>query len=147
MDSSDESETGSCGHCGGLFTGAACPSCGQQRTAGLRVLPPLRGRNAVSEHARAVRLVREFKGPTVRDLLAAVEPPNPTLPSGVRSALRAIESGALERADGELSSAIGRLLPGPGARGKTRDWVMPVLIWCWLSLLVLAFVLALRGGG
>lgn len=125
----------------------SCSGCGPTQPAALRVLPPLRGAPAVADHGLNVRLVREYKGPTVRDLLAAVEPPDAVLPGAVRGALRAIESGALERADAELEAAVGRLLPGPGARGHQRDWVMPLLIWCWLSLLVLAFVLALRGGG
>lgn len=98
------------------------------------------------DHALRIRLVREWKGPTVRDLVAAIERPESAVPSGARTALRAIEAGDLARADAALDATVGRILPGPGARKVTRDWWMLLLVWLWLTLLFVAVVLALGGG-
>lgn len=147
MDDHGEIEEARCAECSGSVVVGRCQQCGKGLTPALKVLPPLRAPTALTIQERAVRLVREFKGPTVRDLLAGADPRASTLPSGVRSTLRAIEVGDYARADAELEGTLGKLIAGPGARKHERPWLLPALIWCWLTLLGLAFVLALRGGG
>lgn len=147
MDDHGESEETRCADCSGSVVGRRCQVCGKGVTQALRALPPLPARATLTIEQRAVRLVREFKGPTVRDLIAGADPQAATLPGGVRSTLRAIEVGDYAKADTELAGTLGKLLHGPGSRREERAWLLPLLIWCWLTLLGLAFVLALRGGG
>ena len=83
----------------------------------------------------AVRLVREWKGPTVADLmrdeLAA------RLPGTVRSALRHIERGDLAAAERELPGDFAPVLRGPGHRRRERR--------LWFAICALAAVLTAMG--
>jgi hypothetical protein len=85
-----------------------------------------------------VRLVREYKGPLVRDVLAADGPALARLQRELERAAESIEQDEFEAADESLDRALGALLPGPGvgarrARGRRlRRW-----LW-WLGLCALA---------
>jgi hypothetical protein len=86
----------------------------------------------------AVRLVREFKGLTVADLLRddLVE----RLPGQVRSALHHAERGDWRAAEQALPGEFAPLLVGPGhGRGRLRPWVLVLavlgaLLGVWLAL-------------
>jgi|KBSSwiStaDraftv2_1062776.scaffolds.fasta_scaffold568971_2 hypothetical protein len=77
--------------------------------------------------APGVRLRREFKGLTVRDLLADAGL-DAQLPGAVRSALAHVERGDLAAADRALPGHFAPLLPGPGrdrlaARRRLARWI------------------------
>lgn len=80
---------------------------------------------AADEPPPAVRLVREFKGLMVadvlRDELAA------RLPGQVRSALRHLECGDLAAADRALPGEFAPLLPGPGHHRRERRLLFAVV--------------------
>ncbi len=96
---------------------------------GLRQLRAVGGPLAGHEPPPVVRLVREFKGPTVADLLR--DELAARLPGQVRSALRHLEHGdfaAAERAlPGELAPEWAPLLPGPGHRRRERRLLFAVV--------------------
>lgn len=81
-----------------------------------------------AEPPPAVRLCREWKGPTVADLLRdeIVE----RLPGQVRSALRHIERGDFQRAHDALPGTFAPVLQGPGhrRRGRRRRLVVLLLV-------------------
>ncbi|MEM7205906.1 MAG: hypothetical protein AAF628_36970 [Planctomycetota bacterium] len=91
----------------------------------LRLVPglpePVATRPAVD-----VRLIREFKGPTVGDLLAAEPNALDLLPGVVRTMQDSVEAGDLAEAERRLGTALGLVLPGPGER---RRRVRRVLRW------------------
>lgn len=85
-----------------------------------------------------VRLLREFKGPTVRELTddadLAVQ-----LPGQVRSALQHLERGDLAAAEQALPGRFAAVLPGPGHRraaGRGRRWSLVLLLALAAALLV-----------
>ncbi len=89
-----------------------------------------------------VRLLREWKGPTVADLLR--DEFAARLPGEVRSALQHIEAGDLAAADAELPGGFAPILPGPSARRRPprrRAFVVAAA----LALAALAAA-AIRGG-
>lgn len=70
-----------------------------------------------------VRLVREFKGPRVDEMLAAAPEVVDRLPGVVRTMHEAVLEGDLEVAEARLDEAVGSLLTGPGSerrRGLSR---------------------------
>lgn len=109
----------------------------------------LRGGGAPNTEAN-IRLRREFKGVTVGDLLAD-EDLLARLPGRVRSALGAVRSGDLERADKALPGSFdaaaetsgARVMPGPGHRRRQREASMRFLVFvlatCMLAALLLVF--------
>lgn len=92
--------------------------------AGLR---PVRGGAGAAEPPPPVRLVREWKGPTVADLLR--DEYAARLPGEVRSALRHLESGDFAAAEAQLPGEFAPILPGPALRRRRRTlrrWVAAV---------------------
>jgi hypothetical protein len=81
-------------------------------------LHAVRGPLAAAEPPPQVRLVREFKGPTVADLMC--EDVAERLPGRVASALRALERGDLAAAERALPGEFAPLLAGPGHRRSAR---------------------------
>ena len=69
-----------------------------------------------------MRLVREFKGPTSPELLAAPHGDLDKLP------------GVAQSLAGPVAGAAGQVLRGPGF-GRRRRLValLPMLLWCWLG--------------
>jgi hypothetical protein len=95
----------------------------------------------VLETAPEVRLIREFKGPTVEDLLEEESVNSQKLPAQVRDVLHAIESGDYQTASSRLDESIGGLLRGPGFRRRSSDRVcMRVLLLLFLLLALLTMV-------
>lgn len=90
-----------------------------------------------------VKLVREFKGPTVADLLR--DEYVARLPGRVWSALRHIEDGDFAAADAALPGQFAPILAGPGERLRTRrrrlGWLLAAV-----GALAVAAAWALRGG-
>ncbi|MGE3175640.1 MAG: hypothetical protein AB7O97_23660 [Planctomycetota bacterium] len=66
-----------------------------------------------------VRLRREYKGPTVRDLLAD-QGLDEVLPGQVRSALAHLERGDVAAAEAAMPGHFAAVLPGPGRRAADR---------------------------
>ena len=120
-----------CQVCGATHAGDCnCAAEEASREAsGLRLLPPSDSRTD-SAAAPEVRLIREFKGPTVEDLLEDDGEHNKSLPAQVRDVLHAIESGDYRRASSSLDDSIGGLLRGPGfcRRGQDRLFTAALLI-------------------
>src|SRR5262245_163446 len=104
MGASEGASACTCERCGIALASGECPSCGWQPHARLRRLPPLRTPLLPAE-AERIRLVREYKGPTVRDLLAAPDAATEVLPGSLRACARAIAAGDVARADGQLGEA------------------------------------------
>lgn len=84
--------------------------------AGLRPVP---GAPGGAEPPPPVRLVREWKGPTVADLLR--DEYAARLPGEVRSALRHLEAGELAAAEARLPGEFAAILPGPASRRRRRS--------------------------
>ncbi len=100
--------------------------------ANLRLLPAGSSETAPTNPPE-VRLIREFKGPTVEDLLEDEADKTAKLPAQVREVLHAIESGDYRRASSSLDESIGGLLQGPGFRRRSRDHI-------GTNLLLLGFI-------
>jgi hypothetical protein len=97
----------------------------QERPRPLQALP---GGGAVDDRPPPmIRLVREYKGPTVADLMrddALVA----ALPGRVRSVLQQLEHGDLAGADAAIDATRGRILSGPFApRRWRRRWLLAML--------------------
>jgi hypothetical protein len=95
---------------------------------------PLAG---TTEPPPCIRLVREWKGLTVADLLR--DEIVDRLPGQVRSALQNIERGDYAAADRAMPGDAAPILVGPGHRGEAR--------WWWVCLIgalaaLLAFAVA-----
>ena len=136
-------------------SGELCPECGQAHqgqecehrgsdSGKLRVLPGLGHEDRATDdtgHDR-VRVVREFKGTTVDDLVEGSH--SDRLPGQVRPVLKAIEAGDLEAANRRLDVAMGSLLRGPGyARRDELLVVLPVLLSLLLSLVAATLLIFL----
>jgi hypothetical protein len=80
--------------------------------------------------APAVRLRREFKGPTAAELLQDDDLVS-RLPGKVRSAMNAIARGDLPAADALLPGGFGRVLAGPGRRDRRR---LRLVVTAWILL-------------
>lgn len=134
-----------CPRCGNFVTSAPCTFCGGASRPDLRVLPPLPRATGPASEQHLVRLVRECKGPTVRDLLAAGAPLLDRLPGRVHAAERALRRGDLAAADRELGTVLANLHAGPGAwrRRFWNGWRVVLVLWAAFFLAVLA-LLALR---
>lgn len=106
----------------------------------LRALP---GSGLATGELPPVRLVREFKGPTVADLLR--DEFAARLPGQAWSAMRGIEAGDFAAAEAALPGEFAPILPGPGGRARGRRWRLLA------AVAVLAFaaagVVAATGGG
>ena len=74
-----------------------------------------------------VRLRREYKGLTVRDLLAD-QGLDDQLPGRVRSALAHLERGDLAAADRDLPGRFGAVLRGPGLWASRRRRLLVLAI-------------------
>jgi len=88
----------------------------------LRVEGPL----PEAEPPPAVRLCREWKGPTVADLLR--DEIVDRLPGQVRSALRHIERGDFAAASDALPGSFAAVLQGPGHRRRSRRRRIVILL-------------------
>lgn len=113
--------------------------CGHRlRTAELRILPG--GGPGGSGGPPPVRLLREFKGPTVRRLSEASAQAIDRLPGQLRSVARALRSGDLAAAEERLERALGSLVEGPGHRPARllQPPLLAFLLWLWLASLVVA---------
>jgi hypothetical protein len=131
-----------CGSCGSELQAGACPACAAGTR--LRRLPPLSGIVVPDSAALRVRLVREYKGPTVKDLLSAGERATALLPGCVRVAEKAILARDLEAAEGALDQAVARVLPGPGRRLRSA-MTTTLVVALSVALLVSILVLLLAG--
>lgn len=85
-----------------------------------------------------VRLVREFKGLTVDELMAD-ERIAEMLPGRVRAALQQIERGDLGAAERALPGEFGAVLPGPWHERRRRRLLRTT--WPWLVLTAAAALL------
>jgi hypothetical protein len=115
----DGSETGTCPRCGGI----GCATCSRPTDAAGFLL--LRGGGDTGESP--VKLVREFKGPSVRDLLHADPEELDLLPGRVRAMAMALEDEDLAEAERRIDRALGSILPGPtptrGRRRRRPVWI------------------------
>lgn len=101
---------------------------GGSQQARPRPLQALHGGGGVGDlPPTAVRLVREYKGPTVADLMrddALVA----ALPGRVRSVLQQLERGDFGSADAAMDATGGRILSGPFTpRRWRRRWLLAML--------------------
>lgn len=112
----------------------------QPAGGGLRALP---GSGLATGDLPPVRLVREFKGPTVADLLR--DEFAARLPGQAWSALRRIEDGDFAAAEAALPGEFAPILPGPGGRARGRRWRALILV-AVLAFAAAAVVAALGGG-
>lgn len=106
----------------------------------LRALP---GSGLATGDLPPVRLVREFKGPTVADLLR--DEFAAQLPGQAWSALRRIEVGDFAAAEAVLPGDFAPILTGPGGRARRRRWRVAAAI-AVLATVAAAVVAALGGG-
>lgn len=109
-----------------------CPSCGR-RTGGseLKVLPGLLAPDGVPIE---VQLVREYKGPTVDQVLASSPRVLDLLPGRVRSMQLSVDDGDLAGATHEMDGALGSLLAGPGHRRRVLPFSMvSAAMWLWFA--------------
>jgi hypothetical protein len=106
----------------------------------LRALP---GSGLATGDLPPVRLVREFKGPTVADLLR--DEFAAQLPGQAWSALRRIEVGDFAAAEAVLPGDFAPILPGPGGRARRRRWRVAAAV-AVLATVAAAVVAALGGG-
>lgn len=120
--------------------GDAGPADGPPPVGAMRALP---GGGAATGDLPPVRLVREFRGPTVADLLR--DEFAAQLPGRVWSALRRIEAGDFAAAEASLPGAFAPILPGPGhgARRCRRRVLVAVVTF---GVLAAAVAAALLGG-
>jgi hypothetical protein len=105
----------------------------------LRALP---GSGLATGDLPPVRLVREFKGPTVADLLR--DEFAAQLPGQAWSALRRIEVGDFAAAEA-VPGGFAPILTGPGGRARRRRWRVAAAI-AVLATVAAAVVAALGGG-
>jgi hypothetical protein len=90
------------------------------------------------DDAPPVRLVREWKGPTVRDVLAAQDATSERLPGRVHAVAERARAGDYAGAERRLDATLAALLPGPGARVRGPGaWRRPGP-WVLLALAVVA---------
>ena len=139
MGGRDESKNPRCPTCGALYRRGQCPRCGERTAndpAQLVALPPQEGSPGP---AREVQLVREIKGPTVRDLLQASDAVLQQLPGQVRAMEEAVGAGDLAGADQHMDRALGALHAGPGFR-RRRSISWSLLLWLWLLGLALGLL-------
>lgn len=118
------------------------PEGNEDRTAGGSSAPwggPLRGEGGVA--AVEVRLRREFKGLTVRDLLAD-QGLDEALPGRVQSALEHIRRGDFASAERELPGAFGVVLEGPGRKLRRRRFALWIVV-CALAVAVATATMSL----
>jgi hypothetical protein len=119
---------------------SACPQCGRLGCAGCA--PPVAApefrvlRGGGEPVAAPVRLVREFKGPNVRDVLLADPEELDLLPGRVRAMEQAIDGADLAEAERRLDRALGSLLAGPAPRRS--DARRALAHAAWLLLIVAA---------
>jgi hypothetical protein len=91
-----------------------------------------------------LRLVREYKGPTVRTLLSAPPAAVARFPGRVCSVLEAIDRGDLADAERRLDTSF-NVVPGPGHAPRTPWRVLwPWLLGLW-GFAALATAVALTG--
>lgn len=90
--------------------------------------------------APEVDLVREYKGPTVDQVLTAAPSELDLLPGRVQSMEQAARDNDLVKASRHMEQAVGSLLNGPGHPEVRRSWlVLPVVAWLWLAALLGVF--------
>lgn len=91
-----------------------------------------------------VRLVREFKGPTLDGLLDLEEHEVARLPQRLEEVLEAVEDGALAAADDALDRALAPLHRGPGHHrpGRLFRWMC-----IWFLVLLGALLAVVVGAG
>ncbi len=106
----------------------------------LRALP---GDALATDDLPPVRLVREFKGPTVADLLR--DEFAAQLPGRAWSALRRLEVGDFAAAEAALPGEFAPILPGPGGRSRRRRWRVLAVV-AVLAFAAAAVLSALSGG-
>jgi hypothetical protein len=135
----DSPQTPECPRCGGETQGGGCRRCDPGLGAiELRVVggggPPASPDEIVPPE---VDLVREYKGPTVNEVLAAPPGVLDLLPGQVRSMEQAIGDSDLGEADRQMDRALGLLLRGPGHRASRRSTgVVPMVLWLWFAVLL-----------
>ncbi len=97
------------------------------------------------ESAPQVRLIREFKGPTVEDLLMDDGEAVGRLPGQVWEVADAIDAGDYGPASDRLDDTIGALLCGPGFRRRRSDLrlLMPLTTLMFFALLAATLVMLL----
>ena len=90
-----------------------------------------------------MRLVREWKGPTVRDVLAAHDSAVEPLPGRVHAVAERVRAGDHAGAERRLDEALASLLPGPGSRAAPRR--ARRVAWFALALALLLALAAVLG--
>lgn len=131
-----------CPRCGEAGKDERCPQCGREPgAAGLRLLPPPASADPDPEPVPGTRLIREFKGPTVEDLIDGSARRSEELPGQVQRVLAALESGDLPGAEAALDESLGSVLHGPGFARRQSDLRALVLLRVLFLLLCLATAL------
>jgi len=130
----DDSPTDSgCPYCGGEAD-RPCSHCGGSGSTVLRVVARSQ-RPQPDDASGRVRLLREYKGPTVQELMASPEPAADLLPGRVHSTPPAISQGAPGFA--APGSEMATVLRGPGfGRRRTISLILPAILWLWFGLLL-----------
>ncbi len=135
----DSPKTPECPRCGAAAEAGACRQCGRRLGAIELKVVSQDGAGPAPEEAEPpeVDLIREYKGPTVDELLAAPPGVLDLLPGQVRSMEDALQASDLGEADRRMDRALGLLLRGPGHRtGRRPGMVVPMLLWLWFGVLL-----------
>ena len=81
--------------------------------------------------------MREYKGPTVDDVLAAETNQLDYLPGRVQSMEDSVRQGDFRGAEEHLQRAVGLLLRGPGhRRSRLQGLMLPTMLWMWFATLL-----------
>ena len=133
----DSAETWNCPRCGSVNDAAVCSSCGQANAPPrLRLLTTPRTSSAEVRRREPadVRLVREYKGPTARQLEEASDDAVALLPGRVLSVDAAVRAGDLEEANRRMDDALGMLISGPGSRPRRSVDRLALALWiAWFA--------------
>lgn len=102
------------------------PASAEPGSGGRARLRPVVGPVLGQEPPPAVRLLREWKGPTVADLLS--DELAQRLPGQMWSVLQQLERGDLAGAERRLPGQFAPLLPGPGHHRAERRWLVATVV-------------------
>lgn len=122
-----------CPQCGHALADRPCPRCGHSGVV-LSALPPLGLKT--SEEPPPVRLVREYKGPTVRDLLSANEHQISRLPARMHALERALQQGDYAAADALADESAAALTRHEPVMTGGRSAMLLIAFALWLLALL-----------
>ena len=89
-----------------------------------------------------MRLVREYKGPTVRDVLLAKESDLARLPARVAALERAVQRGDYAAADAAADGALDGLVQAVRVPRHRPRWLLTIGLVAWIAITVLLIALA-----